>query len=343
MLETIYTTKMSANKKTLQNRFTKIRSKNGRLSKTMALVMSVAIAVTMLCATVVMAAVGSDGLEHWDKNEVYFLAGVRGSVIADINSTPDWVKRISSDGEINVFIQRVDIRNTNGVVEHKRMVRLIGNLDMTDLIQTSTCGYRNENDENVLLVFDTSYDETLPYGRINPDAVYLKFLNTDDEDISYSGMDFEYFINKIENGTGGFIQIKNSEQFGDFIDVENKYWNSICVNYYTYFETVYKNRQVDGIYLSIVSCDNNFITIKVNVDIPEAYYLEADVCLPEQVERLGITKYYNMSEINGKEFQLDNRYSKNGFESGKVYVVNYVLKDRSEKVIYRQQDYVTIS
>lgn len=61
MLENLYTTKMSANKKLLQNRFTKIRSKSGRISKLMALVMAVAIAVTMLCATVVMAAV--DGLE----------------------------------------------------------------------------------------------------------------------------------------------------------------------------------------------------------------------------------------------------------------------------------------
>ena len=57
MLENLYTTKMSMDKKKLQNRFTKIRSKNGRISKLMALATSVAIAVTMLCATVVMAAV----------------------------------------------------------------------------------------------------------------------------------------------------------------------------------------------------------------------------------------------------------------------------------------------
>ena len=63
MLENLYTTKMSANKKTLQNRFTKIRSKSGRISKIMAAVMSIAIAVTMLGATIVMAAVGSDSLE----------------------------------------------------------------------------------------------------------------------------------------------------------------------------------------------------------------------------------------------------------------------------------------
>ncbi len=57
MLENLYTTKMSADKKTLQNRFAKIRRKSGRISKIAAAVMSCAVAVTMLGATVVMAAV----------------------------------------------------------------------------------------------------------------------------------------------------------------------------------------------------------------------------------------------------------------------------------------------
>jgi len=55
MLENIYTTKMSANKKQLQNRFSKIRSTSGRVSKMMSLIMALFVAATMLCATVVMA------------------------------------------------------------------------------------------------------------------------------------------------------------------------------------------------------------------------------------------------------------------------------------------------
>ena len=34
--------------------------------------MSCAVAVAMLGGAVVMAAVGSDGLEHWNKNEIYY-------------------------------------------------------------------------------------------------------------------------------------------------------------------------------------------------------------------------------------------------------------------------------
>lgn len=60
MLENIYTTKMSASKKQLQNRFTKIRSSSGRISKMMSFIMAIFVAVTFVCATVVMAALSSE-------------------------------------------------------------------------------------------------------------------------------------------------------------------------------------------------------------------------------------------------------------------------------------------
>ncbi len=60
MLENLYTTKMSANKKTLQNRFTKIRGGNGRISKITAAVVSCTVAAAILGGVVVMAAVGNE-------------------------------------------------------------------------------------------------------------------------------------------------------------------------------------------------------------------------------------------------------------------------------------------
>lgn len=48
MLENIYTTKMSANKKQLQNRFAKIRSSSGKLSKMMPFAMAAFVAVQAL-------------------------------------------------------------------------------------------------------------------------------------------------------------------------------------------------------------------------------------------------------------------------------------------------------
>lgn len=63
MLENIYTTKMSADTRLLQNRFLKIRSAGGRISKIMAFVMSMFLVVMMLCATVVMAALDKEEKE----------------------------------------------------------------------------------------------------------------------------------------------------------------------------------------------------------------------------------------------------------------------------------------
>ncbi|MBR2885586.1 MAG: hypothetical protein IKB93_12505 [Clostridia bacterium] len=65
MLENIYTTKMSANKKQLQNRFSKIRSANSKISKMMSLAMAILVAVTMLCATVVLASVVNEAPEQF--------------------------------------------------------------------------------------------------------------------------------------------------------------------------------------------------------------------------------------------------------------------------------------
>ena len=85
MLENLYTTKMSANKKTLQNRFTKIRRKSGRISKIMAAVMSCAIAVAMLGATIVMAAVTAtyENQNEQIKYEIY-----NGSNMISLTNTP---------------------------------------------------------------------------------------------------------------------------------------------------------------------------------------------------------------------------------------------------------------
>jgi len=60
MLENIYTTKMSAESKVLQKRFSKIRSASGRASKVMASVMTVFMTVTFVCATIVMAALDNE-------------------------------------------------------------------------------------------------------------------------------------------------------------------------------------------------------------------------------------------------------------------------------------------
>ena len=140
MLENLYTTKMSANKKTLQNRFTKIRSKSGRISKIMAAVMSCAVAVTMLGGAVVMAAVGSDGLEHWDKNEIYFLGSMSFTANTSGKNVPYWVNEdvTGKDGNISVTIRNYQMRRkTRGYVSLCTIAELSGSNGTTKLFSVS--------------------------------------------------------------------------------------------------------------------------------------------------------------------------------------------------------------
>ena len=143
MLENLYTTKMSANKKTLQNRFTKIRRKSGRISKIMAAVMSCAIAVTMLGGAVVMAAVGSDGLEHWDKNEIYFLGSMNFTANTSGKNVPYWVNEdvTGKDGNISVTIRNYQMRRkTRGYVSVYTIAELSGGNGTTKLFSINGAG-----------------------------------------------------------------------------------------------------------------------------------------------------------------------------------------------------------
>ena len=68
MLENLYTTKMSANQKTLQNRFAKIRGKNGRFSRLIALAVFLILLSMIACAAIVIAANTSGG-DAWEGGE----------------------------------------------------------------------------------------------------------------------------------------------------------------------------------------------------------------------------------------------------------------------------------
>jgi len=63
LLENFYTTKMSAQKKKLQHRFSKIRSGNGKKSKTAALIISLILTVCVLCATVAVAVINKKNID----------------------------------------------------------------------------------------------------------------------------------------------------------------------------------------------------------------------------------------------------------------------------------------
>lgn len=85
MLEKVFTTKMSADKKKLQNRFAKIRSKNGRLSKLFAGILFGVIIVAIISVGVFMALNDTKDYEMTDEEFSNYIHRPIGSIMAEID------------------------------------------------------------------------------------------------------------------------------------------------------------------------------------------------------------------------------------------------------------------
>ncbi|MBQ7032697.1 MAG: hypothetical protein IJN25_03435 [Clostridia bacterium] len=90
MLENLYTTKMSTDKKKLESRFTKIRSKNGRISKLMALIIFAVILLVMACVSIIIAAnIKSDEYTMTESEFSEYVSRPVGSVMAEPHYVDD--------------------------------------------------------------------------------------------------------------------------------------------------------------------------------------------------------------------------------------------------------------
>lgn len=301
MLENLYTTKMSANKKILQNRFTKIRSKSGRISKIMALVMSCAVAVTMLGATIVMAAVGSDGLEHWDKNEIYYKDGVKFSVNVLGKNVPAWVYEdvAGEDGKINVTVNRYQCRDTKGIVSNDQIIELSGEkgqiklasqswsmaymhsdtVDIPDylrkypyyseicFIEFNNPGYTPETMAKTAL---TKKNES-KYRRI---GVYFAFDGNKKMQTAFVLLGIADKNDNPENMNFDGLHADNGLSYmGNFLeDYTKDVWSMMDTNnyYFTMYEDNYQNKKADGINFSIKNATEESIIVSSDITLPLA-------------------------------------------------------------------------
>lgn len=303
MLENLYTTKMSANKKTLQNRFTKIRSKSGRISKIMAAVMSCAVAVAMLGGAVVMAAVGSDGLEHWNKNEIYYKDGVKFSVNVSGKNVPTWVYEdvAGEDGKIDVTVNRYQTRDLKGNVNNDHLVELSGEKGQIKLsAQGWSMAYKH--DDGVLI---PDYLRQYPcYSEINfiefnnvgyaPESKVITAL-TDKKESKYRRIEVYFAFNDKKEMQTVFLNLgiadKNDNPLnmsfdglqpvdgltyiGNFLeDYTNDVWNVSTTNYYfTMYEDNYQNKKADGIDFNIGKAATEGIVLNSSVTFPQAEHI----------------------------------------------------------------------
>ncbi len=304
MLENLYTTKMSANKKTLQNRFMKIRSKSGRISKIMAAVMSCAIAVTMLGATIVMAAVGTDGLEHFTKNEIYYKDGVKFPVNVSGKNVPAWVYEdvAGEDGKIDVTVNRYQCRNIKGLVSNDQIIELSGEKGQIKLASQSWSMVYNYSGE----VDSPDYLRKYPYcSEINfiefnnpgytPEAMAITALTKKNESkYRRIGVYFAFDDSKKmqtvfvdlsiadkndnpENMSFDVLQADNGLSYiGNFLeDYTKAVWGMRDTNnhYFTMYEDNYQNKKADGIKFSIKEATEKCIIVNSDITLPQAEHV----------------------------------------------------------------------
>ena len=303
MFENLYTTKMSANKKTLQNRFTKIRRKSGRISKIMAAVMSCAVAVAMLGATIVMAAVGSDGLEHFTKNEIYYKDGVKFFVNVSGKNVPAWVYEdiAGEDGKINVTVNRYQTRDLKGNVNNDHLVELLGEKGKIKLAsQSSSMAYKHYDGAVI-----PDYLRQYPcYSEINfiefnnvgyaPESKVITAL-TDKKESKYRRIEVYFAFNDKKEMQTVFLNLgiadKNDNPenmsfdglqpvdgltyIGNFLeDYTNDVWNDDTANYYfTMYENNYQSKKADGIDLNIGKAAAEGIVLNSSVTLPQAEHI----------------------------------------------------------------------
>ena len=127
MLEKLYTTRMSSDRKTLQNRFLRLRKKSGRLSRLAALVISVMLMTAFSLSSAVMAAVGADGLEHWEEQELYRTGGVSFDMNVSGLYVPGYVADLGGQsGMIHCDFTLYDLRFEDGMINTTGKLSLSG-------------------------------------------------------------------------------------------------------------------------------------------------------------------------------------------------------------------------
>lgn len=380
MFENLYTTKMSANKKTLQNRFTKIRSKSGRLSKMMALVMSVVIAATFACATVVMAAVGSDGLEYWDKNEIYFLRSMSFETNILGKNVPDWVHEdvAGNDGNITVTLTHYQMRHAvTGNVALHTIIDLTGTNGTTKLYSVTGGNINSaalwDSDGNLIQggavsSFDYPYtssyrfveatkqsglsDYAEPFiekGILDLDTGKRKCVHVEfgiDEEMNIQGIRLNLCLadenNSLDQSNDTFDSIDAPLGSLNIIggDAE-KFLNTSWLMYFTEFEDNYKNIENNDVNINVEKAGTSEIIINTNVALERAKYIDIVV-----LNKNGDVISRSREDFSDKYILIPdmnfNIEKSNTFNVGEKYRICIGVLDDSRNLIYRWQEYVTI-
>lgn len=377
MFKNFYTTGMSANAKQLQIRFTKMRSGSGRFSRIMAVIMAVAILSALSCATIVMAAVGSDGLEHFDKNEVYFLRSISFNANISGKNVPDWVYEdvAGADGNINVTIRHYQMRKAvRGDIELHTILELSGTNGTTRLYSVNGGRINTaalKNDDGTLIrggavssfknpyVSSHRFEEAIEPGGLAEHTKPFIDNNILDADTGKEkcveaefGIDDKMTVQGIRLNFCFEEQSSRSKEEFDLIDANldslstiggdaETFFNTGWLSYFTEFEGNYKNTENADVNISVEKASPKEIVVNTNVVLENAKYIKISV-----LDKNGDVVSVSREDFSDKytlvrDMHFNEDYSST-FNAGEKYRICIGVLDDNRNLIYRWQDYVTI-
>ncbi len=370
MFKKFYTTQMSGSAKMLQKRFTEIRRRRGRAARLAAAVMSAVMAVSILAATAVMAAIGADGMEHWDKDEIY----LTGDMSFDINISglyvPEYLKTdvAGDDGNIHCEVKNYDYRYTDGVINSQGTLSLSGKRGtLTMALQNGSydngSGLDAESETYKYLadlrqrtaadrLTDLSYavtDTTADgiYGKLGCDSseqthfVTLFFAIKDNccMDVIFScageygwTSDLKLVDIGMKTDCPAVNNVEMSGEMEDMITDLNKMPYYSAKFFSDYERDFYKNLSVEGFNVDVIGADENEITVRSNVTYSGIDYVWVKVYNDEN----GTLMSQSISPTAVLHLSIGENYIK-----GKTYRVELAYMSQG-RILYRWMGYAKV-
>ncbi len=367
MFKKFYTTQMSGSAKMLQKRFTEIRRRRGRAARLAAAIMSAVMAVSMLAVTAAMAAIGADGLEYWDRDEIYFQDGATFVINVSGKKVPQWVYEdiTDKDGNISVTINRYECRSAgSGEVTPTYTITLSGSKGIARL-SCNKCGRGiADNDFPYYRKGSMSFSEEIyainyPFRKTGPTDVdsgkrryaYVQFGV--DENRKTQAVIGIKLCNGVENAPYNPADMKEFDfispipntvyYIGNFAADAFYYetWNPI----FTFYEKNYQNRHVKGVDLSITQATENAIDLRSEVTVPNADHIRITVWNNDgyRVSWLDKQEVSGTDALNVKAYDHQTAEEKaDKFIKGQIYRVCVGIYDSENRLIYRWQEYATV-
>lgn len=327
--------------------------------------MAAALAMTAIFATVAMAAVGADGLEYWDKDEIYFRDGMDFSMNISGQNVPEWLKNdIAGKGNtVNFKLRNYEVRYSGGMVNFGGLVELSGQngafiypceigIGLPDGIGSSL--YDERDLRKLYKETGASYFTGLSYAGDNRGSGHIMtsklVANTyaAEKGLNIGSTSFDILFGFSENdelisvslafytNVPKFYHLKADISSLKMINgIENRItdeWElAPAGRVFASFENNYKNINTDKAIVSLISADIEKIVLNTSFKFDGQYMVCADVYKGNK--RIGSVRNENTDKL---VITFDDEVNK-----GDKCRVDLYISD-NKRIIYRWQDYITI-